>query len=169
MGHLGNQNAVGNHGGRPPKYKEEFADLARKFCMLGATNEDLARVFEVNVVTIKRWVRDVPEFCASVFEGRELADAEVAHKLYRRAIGYSHPDVHISTYQGEVTTTPIVKHYPPDTPAAIMWLTNRQREKWKSVHRVENTGPDGAPLAPPVFNVSFDAVPSPKDDEPDQK
>jgi hypothetical protein len=28
-------------------FKAEYVDLARKFCLLGATNDDLERVFEI--------------------------------------------------------------------------------------------------------------------------
>jgi len=37
--------------GRPTLYKPENAELARKFCMLGATNEDLADLFDVDLAT----------------------------------------------------------------------------------------------------------------------
>lgn len=162
MAPFGNQNAVGNSGGRPSKYKDEFAELAKKFCMLGATNEEMAKFFEVNVATFKRWMAEVPEFRAAISEGREVADANVAHRLYARAMGYEHDDVHVSTFQGEVTLTPIKKYYPPDTAAATMWLTNRQRDRWKSVQRIEQTGPDGESLTPPVFNI-VPVPPKPRD------
>lgn len=161
--------AARNPIGRPPKYKEEYAEQAYKLCLLGMTNEEMASFFEVNITTFKRWLAGVDDFRAAVLRGREPADAEISVSLYKRAKGYSHPDVHISTYQGEVIETPIVKHYPPDTGAITLWLTNRQRGKWQSVQRVEQTGPDGVPLAAPVFNVSFDAAATPKDDEPEQK
>ena len=48
--------------GRPTLYKPENAELARKFCMLGATNEDLARCFEVSRSTIDHWIDTIPEF-----------------------------------------------------------------------------------------------------------
>lgn len=42
-----------------------------------------------------------------------------------------------------------------DCPAAtFFWLKTRAR--WKEVHTLEHTGPDGKPMQPPVFNVSFE-------------
>ncbi|MGL4287151.1 MAG: hypothetical protein ACRCVA_12445, partial [Phreatobacter sp.] len=38
--------------GRPPKYQPDFARQAAKLCALGATDEDLAEFFAVNVRTI---------------------------------------------------------------------------------------------------------------------
>ena len=37
--------------GRPILYKPANGELARKFCLLGATNEDLAGLFDVAVRT----------------------------------------------------------------------------------------------------------------------
>jgi hypothetical protein len=48
--------------GRPILYKAENAEPARKFCMLGATNEDLARCFEVSRSTIDNWIDTIAEF-----------------------------------------------------------------------------------------------------------
>jgi transposase len=48
--------------GRPTLYKAENAELARKFCMLGATNEDLAKCFEVSRSTIDHWIDTIAEF-----------------------------------------------------------------------------------------------------------
>ena len=33
--------------GRPPHYKPDYCAIAYKFCLLGATNEDLADLFKV--------------------------------------------------------------------------------------------------------------------------
>lgn len=71
--------------GRPTFFKPEYSDLAQKFCMLGATNEDLARMFGVARRAIDNWIAGVPEFAAALREGREIADANVACRLYARA------------------------------------------------------------------------------------
>ena len=102
-------------GGRPSSYKPEFVEQARKVCELGATDAELADFFEVTVRTIHRWKHTQPEFAAALKIGKESADDRVERSLYHRACGYSHPDVHVSCYEGVVTLTPITKHYPPDT------------------------------------------------------
>lgn len=73
-----------------------------------------------------------------------MADAEVGERLFQRACGYSHPDVHISNYQGAITQTEITKHYAPDTTACIFWLKNRRPDLWRD--RMEHTGRDGGPI-----------------------
>jgi DNA-binding XRE family transcriptional regulator len=117
--------------GRPTAYKNEYSEQAYKLCLLGATDVQLADFFGVSKQTVNAWKMAHPEFLDSLKRGKDVADTMVAESLYQRAIGYSHPDVHISNYQGEITITDITKHYPPDTVAAIFWLKNRQPRKWK--------------------------------------
>ena len=117
--------------GRPTLFRDDYVEQAYKLCLLGATDAELADFFEVCERTINTWKEDYPEFLQSIKAGKASADAAVAESLYKRALGYSHPDVHISNFQGMITVTDIVKHYPPDTGAAFIWLKNRQPHKWK--------------------------------------
>ena len=129
--------------GRPTLYKDEYPDLAFKYCLLGATDKELADFFEVSEDTVHEWKKVYPKFSESIKAGKERADAEIAQSLYQRAKGYSHDDVNISNYQGDITITPITKHYPPDTKAATYWLNNRQRIRWRDKTDVEVSGKDG--------------------------
>lgn len=131
---------------RPTKYKAEFAEQARKMCLLGATDKDLAGFFGVNELTINRWKKDHKEFCKSLKDGKDEADARVAERLFNRALGYSHPEDKIFNNNGEPMVVPTTKHYPPDTTACIFWLKNRQKERWRDKQETEMTGKDGGPL-----------------------
>jgi cell fate (sporulation/competence/biofilm development) regulator YmcA (YheA/YmcA/DUF963 family) len=117
--------------GRPSSYKPEFADHAQKLCKLGAIDRELAEFFGVSEKTINSWKQEHAEFLQSIKEGKLFADANVASRLYQRAMGYEHPEVHVSNYQGEITLTPLIKHYAPDSTAAIFWLKNRRPEQWR--------------------------------------
>lgn len=125
--------------GRPTLYQDSYPDQARRLALLGMTDAEMAEFFGVSHTTIYEWDKAHPEFAESRARGKANADAKVAEKLYHRALGYHHPDTHISTYLGEVTETPIVKHYPPDTQAASWWLKNRQPAKWKDKSDIEHT------------------------------
>jgi hypothetical protein len=127
--------------GRPTKYKQEFDLQAEKLCKLGATDQELADFFEVNVDTIHEWKKVHPEFSDSIKQGKILADSNVAQSLYHRATGYEHEDVDIKVVNGEIVTTPLTKYYPPDTAAAIFWLKNRQKKKWRD--KIEHGLTDG--------------------------
>lgn len=117
---------------------------AEKLCKLGATDKELADFFEISEQTLNNWKAKHPKFMESLKKGKAVADAEVASKLFHRATGYEHDDVHVSNYQGEVTLTPIRKHYAPDTTAAIFWLKNRRPDLWRD--RQELTGANGGPI-----------------------
>lgn len=117
--------------GRPSKYKEEYAEQARKLCLLGATDAKLADFFEVDEATINRWKHDFPEFCKSLKSGKMQADAEIAESLFNRARGYVAPDLDIKMYEGQIIETPYMKHYPPDATSMIFWLKNRQPDLWR--------------------------------------
>lgn len=126
--------------GRPTSWKPEYADLAYKFCLLGANDERLAEMFGVCVATINNWKLEVPEFLESVTRGKEVADAEIAHSLFHRAKGYSHPEDDIKAISGAIVITPTTKHYPPDTGAATLWLKNRQPKLWRDKVETEVSG-----------------------------
>lgn len=117
--------------GRPSEYKPEYAEQARKLCLLGATDSEMADFFNVTETTINNWKNDFPEFFESIKKGKLLADANVADRLYQRAMGFEAPDVDIRVVDGKIVETPLIKYYPPDTPAAIFWLKNRQKAKWR--------------------------------------
>lgn len=142
----GNKNAKGNNGGRPTKYKDEFAEQARKLCLLGATDAELADFFEVDESTINNWKIEHIEFLESIKKGKGIADANVADRLYQRALGYEHEEVKLFQYQGDVIREEVIKHYPPDTTSAIFWLKNRQKDKWRDMKQSELTGKDGGPI-----------------------
>ena len=125
--------------GRPTYYRSEFAEQAEKLCKLGATDAELGDFFGVDESTINRWKLAHKEFCASIKRGKVLADANVADRLYKRATGYEHPDVDIKMFEGDIIETPLVKHYPPDTTAAIFWLKNRQPRKWRDQQQYDHT------------------------------
>lgn len=118
---------------RPSKYQPEFAAQALKLCRLGATDKELADFFGVSEQTVNAWKDAHHEFLESLKEGKGLADAEVADKLYKRATGYEHAAVKIvaNANSGQEHIVHYTERYPPDTTAAIFWLKNRRPDLWR--------------------------------------
>lgn len=141
-------------GGRPSSYRAEYAEQAFKRCLLGATNKELASYFEVDEATIATWNLKHPKFLNAIKDGRDKADAEVANKMYQRAIGYEHTVekvVTVSKGNGEGSETEVVSYterLPPDTTAAMFWLKNRHTAQWRdrSTLGLENANDDGEPF-----------------------
>lgn len=117
--------------GRHSKYKEEFNDQAYKLTLLGLIDVELANFFEVNLDTLNTWKTVYPKFGEAIRNGKEIADAEVAAKLYHRACGYSHQAEKVMQYEGVAIKVEYTERYPPDTTAAAIWLNNRRRQNWK--------------------------------------
>jgi transposase-like protein len=136
-----NERGEGMAAGRPSKYDEKYCEQAYKLCLLGATDAELADFFNVNEDTINVWKKTYKEFSESLKRGKAEADATVAEKLYKRATGYSCKATKFATYEGEITDREeYIEHYPPDTTAAIFWLKNRQKDKWRDKQDVEHSG-----------------------------
>lgn len=124
-------------GEKNSKYKSEYDKQAYKLCLLGATDKQLADFFDVTERTINTWKENHSTFFQSLKSGKLHADAVVADSLFNRAIGYSHPEEKIFNNQGEIVTYDTIKHYAPDTTAAIFWLKNRQPAIWRDKKEVD--------------------------------
>ena len=126
--------------GRPTKYQDAFADQAAKLCQLGATDQEIADFFEVDVRTIYRWKADNDEFCQSLKAGKESADDRVERSLYQRAIGYEQDEVKIFMQGGasEPVYAPFRAKVAPDVTAAIFWLKNRRSQEWRDVKHIDS-------------------------------
>lgn len=138
--------------GRPSDYKQEYDDLAYKYCLLGATDKQLAEFFDTSEQTINAWKNAQPSFLESIKKGKQIADATVAEKLFHRATGYEHEAVKIvaDAKSGSQHIVPYTEHYPPDTTAAIFWLKNRQRDNWRDKSDVDHTT-NGKDLPTPIY------------------
>ena len=73
--------------GRKSGYREEYAEQALKLCLLGATDKEIAEFFSVSEQTLNSWKKKFPQFLESLKKGKAVADANVASRLYSRAIG----------------------------------------------------------------------------------
>ena len=133
----------GKHpGGRPSKYRPEFAEQARKLCLIGATDVQIADFFGVIVQTLFNWRAEHPEFLEATKSGKSKHDQEVEDSLLHRAKGYSHAAVKIvaDAKTGAQVSVPYTEYYPPDTTACIFWLKNRQPERWRDRHEHQHSG-----------------------------
>lgn len=126
--------------GRPTKFKEEYIELAYNYCLLGATDQDLAKFFEVEERTINNWKHDFPEFFQSIKKGKVDADALVARSLFKRAMGYTYKELKEEESENGIKNTTTTKEVAPDTTAQIFWLKNRQPRLWRDKQDIEHSG-----------------------------
>ena len=142
--------------GRPTDFRPEYCDLARRYALLGATDNQMADFFGVSQQTLNAWKGKYPKFLESIKAGKDEADAKVAESLYYRALGYRCPETKAQWVQdgngGRWQYADLERIYPPDTQAASLWLRNRQSAKWRDKIEAEVGGKDGGPLN---INVRF--------------
>lgn len=161
-------------GGRPTDYRDEYCEQVEKLCKLGATDEEIADFFEVVESTVNLWKLEHPEFSESIKRGKTLADANVADRLYKRATGYTHDAVKIYPVGGgkddkgneKPLMVPYTEHYPPDTAAAIFWLKNRQKKKWRDKVETGFTDGDGNDVPVQIFQLPDNGRPYQTKDNP---
>jgi hypothetical protein len=116
--------------GRPTRFEPEMCAQAHNYCLLGATNDELAEFFGVHPSTIDRWIAERSDFGDAVKRGRVVADSRVARGLYDRAVGYDRTAERSVIVGGELKPVTITVHYPPNVQACIFWLRHRRRGTW---------------------------------------
>jgi hypothetical protein len=136
------QVAEGTRRGAPTLYRPELAELGRRLALLGATDQEMADALGIDQVTLDRWKTRRKEFRGAIEQGKIQADAEIAQSLFNRARGYRHEATKIFMPAGSEAPVyaPYVKYYPPDTNAALAWLSRRQPDRWKERQQVDISG-----------------------------
>lgn len=142
----GNKYGLGGPGGgRPTKYKPEYADQAYGIALLGATDAGIAAVFGVGETTIKSWKHKHKAFSDALKKGKEVADSEIQKKLFNRALGLTTKETKKLKRKIDgkevIEITETEREIPPETTACIFWLKNRQPDQWREKKEVELTNP----------------------------
>lgn len=146
--------------GRPTTFRQEFCAQATHLCILGATDADLCEFFGCAASTLNLWKQEHPEFSEALKAGKIVTDMDVAVSLNKRARGYDYEEeqpiklreVHYDkdgkkTKETErVEMAKVRRIQPPDTGAAIFWLTNRRKEQWKQRSTNALTGANDGPV-----------------------
>lgn len=132
--------------GNPTKFNPQIAEVANRLASKGYDDIQISEIIGICPRTLYYWKGRYAEFLQSLKESKENADDMVEASLFRRATGYYHEEEKLfyDAKLGYVHRETTVKHYPPDTAAAIFWLKNRRRDKWRG------DSIDPTPTAPPA-------------------
>lgn len=131
--------------GRPSSFDPAYVDTARVLCERGATDQELADYFQVDVRTIYRWKLDFPDFCQAIKLGKEHPDTRVERSLFERANGFEWIEqqaIKVKTGKDteEVQIVEVRRRVPPDATAMIFWLKNRRSQDWRDKVDHEHSG-----------------------------
>lgn len=136
--------------GRPTKFDPKKMAAVELMARRGFTDKEIARCLGVTEQTINNWKKAHPDFFESLKGWKDYADGNVERSLYERATGYTAPETKAQWVEtsevldgqvfksGRWEYADLRKHYPPDTPAAIFWLKNRQG--WRDKQELEHSG-----------------------------
>lgn len=106
----------------------------------GSTRQSAYGAADVSSTTFRNWLNKDDKFALAVINAELKAVKSVEGALYKRAMGYEHPEDKIFCKDGIVTTVPTIKHHPPDTGSLVFFLCNRAGDEWHNVNKLEHTG-----------------------------
>jgi len=121
------------------KWTEDRPEQVYRLALLGATEEEMAKIIGVSYSTIQMWKKDKKEFREALQMGKMEADSNVAEALYKRAVGFEKEIEQVVKTKYGVEVVKVKKYFPPDSWAAMKWLSMRQRGRWTDVQRTEIT------------------------------
>jgi hypothetical protein len=137
---------IDNPGGRPSKYRPEYAQITRTLILNSADCSDaqLARIFGVGKATIVRWKYEYEDFRNAYNEAWDHINVHgVEQTLVKRALGYEYEEVtkELLPLSGELVITRIVKkRMAPDVKAIEIYLRNRAPKRWPKGESKEGIG-----------------------------
>ena len=111
--------------------------LLKSYARDGYTYKDIADRFGINQATLSNYREKYPQIQEAIDEGRELTDYKVENALLKSALGYKTKEIKTTTIMrfGKVVETQkevLEKEQPPSVQAITLWLTNREKDKWKT-------------------------------------
>ena len=111
--------------------------LLEGWCRDGYSIQDIAEILGINPVTLHKWRNRFPQIDEAMKAGKEVIDYKVESALLKCALGYKTKEVKTTTIMrfGKVVETQkevLEKENAPNVQAITLWLTNRNKEKWKT-------------------------------------
>ena len=129
-------------------HTEQNLLIVKSMVRKGWTNDEIADYIGITQSTFYDWQKKHPEFSEVLKEPKEYCVAKVENAVFARATGIEktiHEKETVTVEKdGKKTVTTTEKdgvcYYPPDTRAAIFYLTNRAGKDWKQKQQTEITG-----------------------------
>ena len=127
-----------------------YLDEIQGWAMSGLTDEQIADNLGIAASTIYEYKKKYPEFSEALKKGKDIADAQVVNALFKTATGFTYYE-DIATATGDVVQAQ--RYAKPNTKAQIIWLKNRQPDRWRDKTEVK------ADITIPTINITgFDEL-----------
>ena len=123
----------------------------------GLIDEEIAKKMKISRSTLNEWKKKYPDISDTLKKEKEIVDYKVEDALLNKCFGYNvkvlkHLKVKVIKYNSKGFKTSekeeIIEvydevHVPADTTAQIIWLKNRQPNKWRDKPREIENKDDG--------------------------
>lgn len=123
---------------------EDGLTLLKGWAREGLTDKQIADKMEIVESTFYEWKKKYEEISESLKKNKEIVDTEVENALLKNALGYFYVEEVVSTKREVIykdgkrikeTSEPeiieLTRYKQPETTAQIIWLKNRQPDKWR--------------------------------------
>lgn len=132
-------NDYGPGPGRNSDYDPSLCDWGRRLALLGLKDEQIAEAMGIGMTTYYRWQNQFPAFREAINAGKISADGEIAESLFNRAKGMTVvSEKAFKGKDGNVIVAQTKTQIPPDTAAAVKWLSLRQRKLWAEPDKTQD-------------------------------
>lgn len=113
----------------------------------GKTLKQVADALGTTLNTLYVWRKKYPELAQIFDSSRKVADEMVEQSLYESCFGHTEKEITIEKDgDGNITRQVVkTKYIPASTQAITFWLSNRQKDAWKS-SRTEISTPTGTQI-----------------------
>lgn len=137
------------------KFTDKIAETIVALAESGLTDAEIGAELSLDVQTLRNWRGKYPDFREAVKNAKAIADELVEVSLFKRATGYRHKATKIfyDSKLGKIVREDYEEVYPPDTTAAIFWLKNRQKERWRDVWHIKVEQQPELPTTPEAMKI----------------
>ena len=122
----------------------EGLEKIHKLVSQGKTLKEVAQALGTTLNTLYVWRKKYPEIDQVLSSSKKIADELVEQSLYESCFGRTEREITLEKDgEGNITKQVVkTKYIPPNVQAIQFWLSNRQKDTWKS-SRTEISTPTG--------------------------
>ena len=122
----------------------EGLEKIHKLVSQGKTLKEVAQALGTTLNTLYVWRKKYPEIDQVLSSSKKIADELVEQSLYESCFGRTEREITLEKDgEGNITKQVVkTKYIPPNVQAIQFWLSNRQKDVWKS-SRTEISTPTG--------------------------
>lgn len=109
------------------RYTDE--EMAKVFYDCYGIKSDIAKVLNISRTTLDKRLKESTYLQDVYLDSQEHGKDVATSNLFKRIVGYEHPEDKIFIHEGVPVVVPTVKHYPPDPTSIIFYLKTQAKDR----------------------------------------